>query len=172
MTNKVYIVSGSAGEYSDHHEWYVAASLSEERANDIKSKLNELTEYIVTERKRVHDEFEVPYKASHPEPTCQHEESTPNPEFLEMKISKKHVGDDVRAIWRRLDRENNIRLDRDRQARNQYIDAMREWNVEFKKAAAAYEARYTLPQHLEDVSHMDNQFDTDAMYTCAEVDLV
>lgn len=26
---KVYIVSGSTGEYSDHQEWYVAAYLSE-----------------------------------------------------------------------------------------------------------------------------------------------
>lgn len=59
---KVWIVEGSTGEYEDRQQWIVKAFASEERAEALQARLNDILKenqlhyYNVTER----DDYRVP----------------------------------------------------------------------------------------------------------------
>ncbi len=65
---KLFVITGSSGEYSDRNDWNICACYSEDRANEILEKIKRLHEYKGQFEKRVREEFLARYKIDHPYP--------------------------------------------------------------------------------------------------------
>ena len=153
IMSKAYIVSGDNGQsYSDNAEWTVVASLSKARAKEITKKLNELVKYQNDLSKTVYDAFELPYKASHPQPVMS--------ERAWASVKKKLLGDDVRAKWKKLDKENNERVSKNHADEAQHYVSMKEWNAKFQLAKTEYEKQFSIPAHLQEVVGLDRHHET------------
>lgn len=61
--NKLYVITGSNGEYSDRTDWNICAFRSEETAKEFVDKLEKLQRYNNEHNKRYREEFEAPFNA-------------------------------------------------------------------------------------------------------------
>lgn len=61
---KVYVVCGSCGEYSDRTDWNIIIVRSEQRAEEIVSKLKALQKHNNEFNIRAYEEFEKPYRSN------------------------------------------------------------------------------------------------------------
>src|ERR1043166_8413005 len=62
---KIYLVTGSRGQYDDRSDWNVAAFKAKKRAEEIRSKLQKLFEYNKSFRQEVETTFHNKYLAEH-----------------------------------------------------------------------------------------------------------
>lgn len=58
----LYVVMGSTGEYSDHHEWMVRAFKSKEKAKDWVVKCSDKYKEVLASNKDAHFDYKVDWK--------------------------------------------------------------------------------------------------------------
>lgn len=118
MSTKIYIVTGTSGEYSDRTDWNVCAVHTQEHAERLADKLNRLSVFKNAFRNRVYNEFVVVYDREHPGLNV----PMPNgpaasPEFRRlMAISAANKTVQDKASFRQLQAE--------------HMRALEEWKVE------------------------------------------
>lgn len=136
MAGKIWIVSGSSGEYSDRTDWNICAVLTEERAKSIMEKLILLRDFNKEFAVRIYNEFEVPYRATNDDEMtyrgynqpavspefraamekCAHGMGTPQEKTELRRLQKAHIENInvAKAEWEkisaRLVEKNEIRL--------------------------------------------------------------
>lgn len=146
---KVYVVSGSNGEYSDSSEWNVCVCRSEDKAKEIVKKLNELKEFNTEFAKQVQHAVGGSYYYDNPHSLPP--QPSASPEYIELNKIKK-ITPELKAIHKRLQQEHKERL----AVWKKQCDVASELrNIEFQK----YEAKrkqwitdnYNPPTHLNEV---------------------
>lgn len=65
---KIYVITGSYGEYSDHTEWSICACYNEDRVKELIEQIKKLAEYKREFEQRVRDEFFTAFDKEHPSP--------------------------------------------------------------------------------------------------------
>jgi len=173
---KVYVVSDSHGDYSDHTESNVCVCRSEDKAKEIVKKLEELQEFNCAFAKQLNENVR-PYAYDAYKTYILPAQPSASPEYIELNKIKK-ITPELKAIHKRLQQEHNARLSA--------------WNKECgniqqlrNQAHQEYEAKrkqwitdnYNPPAHLNDVQgFIDSGSFTseynDTSYSYDEVDFV
>ena len=109
MGMKIFVITACHGEYSDRTDWNVCAAYSKERAEVLVHKLRELSKFNDEFKKRLYNEFEVPYIESHKEIVAPHlNRPEPTPEFrlaISQCANAKGTSED-KANFKRLQTEH------------------------------------------------------------------
>jgi hypothetical protein len=145
---KVYVVSDSHGDYSDHTESNVCVCRSEDKAKEIVKKLEELQEFNCAFAKQLDENVRPYYSYDVYKLPAQ---PSASPEYIELNKIKK-ITPELKAIHKRLQQEHNARLsawnkecENIQQLRNQ---AHQEYEAK-RKQWITY--NYNPPAHLNDV---------------------
>jgi hypothetical protein len=113
MGAKIFIITGTCGEYSDRNDWNICATFSKERAESLVEKLNRLSVFNAEFDKRVYDEFEIPYRESHIDVAAPSFRPAPTPEFRAVMDACSHGNGtpEFKARLRELQKEHIQRID-------------------------------------------------------------
>lgn len=151
---KIYVVTGTQGEYSDRSDWNVVAVTSESRAAELVEKLTKLTEYNQQFMKRIHPEFEEPWLAANPKTSLFPERPVPTREhsILLDRFSHGEGQEDERDLLRKLQAEHIKRIDAWKKVAAEADKIGVEHYNRQKDAEAAWkEANFLPPEELREV---------------------
>ena len=174
--SKVYIVTGSCGEYSDRNDWNICALHSKELAVDFADKLRRLQIFRNEFHSRMLKEFDEPYKER--ERLSSPDKPAVTPAFRRlMDIASIHRTEEDRADFRRLQAEHMQRLDVWK-AEERRIGELNNSLWRAKEVARAHWAQenYKLPDDLNEVAPYGSTgiptYDRGVRYSYDEIDLL
>lgn len=166
---KVYVVTGSEGQYSDHTEWNIVAMYDEERAKELVSKLQRLSKYNKEISDRLWSEFHPSYKDSIDVPSYP-AKPEPTEEFKALLRVKKNTPE-LKEIFRKLEKEHLSRIEA---WNKEYNEIGKLHSAAAQRKLAAQETwrkeNYHPPSDLKDVAQYVSGYG--AHYSYEELDVI
>jgi outer membrane biogenesis lipoprotein LolB len=120
---KVYVVTGSCGDYSERQDWSVCAFTTDKRAEEFAVKLKELQEFNAAFRIRMQTEFEQPHAAA----------------FDWWKLPTKPKASLMLHTAQKVCAENNNAANKKlfRQLQQEHLERIQKWEVKYEAARKA-----------------------------------
>lgn len=174
---KLYIITGTHGEYSDRNDWNVVAVSSETRAEELTNKIIKLTEYNDTFLARVRPEFTEPYEAANPRmPSLFPERPSPTREHANMLlICSNGQGDpEDKNLLRKLQAEHIKKIDAWKELSRDAGKIQSElWHKQSDAEVKWKDENYNPPQELREVMQFcRRETTTDTRFGYEEIDLI
>jgi hypothetical protein len=165
----IYVVVGSCGDYTEHSHWNVIATHSEDRAEELRSKLQQLANYN-KQYNTIKNEFIHEFRKNNPM-VAGPRQPRASEEYIQFNKIKKSTPE-LKARHRELQAEHNEKL----KAWDDECRKIGELNnvIAIKLEAALKEfhaSNYNLPSDLEEVKNLDNG-GWDNEYSVEELDVL
>jgi hypothetical protein len=140
MTNltKVFIVSADNGlDYSDHSDWTVCACFTKEKAKQIADDLNRMSKAERSLKDRVFNEFEAPYKHTHPQTWLSRSRPVMSQSHrdLNTKVSTGRGNEHDKDILKRRNQSHEAKLNAYTEwFATEYVATQDKWHVDYEAA--------------------------------------
>jgi hypothetical protein len=176
---KIYVVTGTQGEYSDRSDWNVCAVRTEERAKELVSKLEKLCIYNEEFARRVDPEFTIPWVEANPEPyQFYHNTDRPKPtkehaHYIAV-CGYKNILPENKNMLRKLDAEHRKVLADWQQKYDAASKIQTEWYIKKTDAEAKWKDDNYLPptELLEVVPYCARSARTDTYFNVDILEIV